>query len=282
MSDRFIGSARVLRWMTFCALAGTLGCPQQEQKTSTSTAQLTADDLAAIDNLQPDSTASHVLAELAALGGGGGGQGGGGEADDVGRRICPAETRGRLQEPSKRVDEMTDSEFCSYINQHRFFYGGSTTERDERECTNCPARTHTRAYIQPVVGSHKLDLNAVPARGYLVARIANEGGYDEAKYNIPKGAVAWLMVEKEGAVVRSRVYIRGANGGRPDLRKEGEFVSCNHGERHNWGKARWRKCKDPLNGTRKALDRVTEHDSPAWLTCTQGCCVARTLAADGP
>ena len=286
MSRRIIGWTRVLPSIALCGLIGTLGCPRAEEKSTTSAPTLTAEDLAAIDNLQPDSTASQVGSELIAIkdGGaqGGGGGGGEGDGDDVGRRVCPAESRGRLHEASKRVDRMTDSEFCSYINQHVFFWGGITSERDERECSNCPAGTHTRAHIQPIKGGRKLNLNGVPVNGYLVAQITNEGAYDEAKYNIPKGATAWIMVEKEGTAVRARVFMRGASGGDPVLLKVTEFVPCNHTETHSWSKARWRKCKDTLNGTRKAADRANEHDSPAWLTCTQGCCVARTLATDGP
>ena len=183
----------------------------------------------------------------------------------------------------KPLEEMVGDEFRTHVQQ-LVFSGrrGSTRARTACRTGNGPActdTTSTTVEISAEKGSGKVGPGNMDSRGHIVALLANTGGALERRYQLPArtDSIFWLVEPGQSTTEgRSRFVRLLADGGWEVIGEPHQYVRC----RHRYGKpivttADFRECVStgptPLGFQAVATQEIRS----AWVSCIEGCCIAR-------
>lgn len=131
-------------------------------------------------------------------------------------------------------------------------------------------------YVMPYVDGESL-------RRRIIARMKNNDARNIEKwYRLPpRKWVYWLVEQTAPNTYRSRFFIRTPGAAKPveEIRpispEYSQWNLCPDAPTNVIAKARFQECP-PAEGRAGPLH---EHDTPGWISCAQGCCVAGNIAA---
>jgi hypothetical protein len=178
---------------------------------------------------------------------------------------------------------MTPQDWETELPLDRYDKAAGYETKDHRECDGeSQASADCDLRIWPIANVHTLSKALITPEGVVVARIDNVdvGKKKEKLLKIPPGDSTYWVVYRDGNRYRSAFVIPSQQG---KTYTELPYNVCegdNHKPNPGATKARFWLCKDvqPFKGmTPKQIDSVmyfTEHRSPPWITCSEGCCNA--------
>jgi hypothetical protein len=185
----------------------------------------------------------------------------------------------------KAWQEMEVEDWVRELPEARYDKSAGYETRNHRQCAgdNAPSGD-CDLRIWPIVNVHTLRLASITTEGVVIARLDNvdRGGKRDALLRIPPGdSTYWVAYRDAAGSLRSAFVIPSQKG---KTFSEFPFGACkgsNHAPNPSATRARFYRCADvpPSGLTPRQIDSLrmlTEHLSPPWITCAEGCCNAES------
>lgn len=191
----------------------------------------------------------------------------------------------------KSWEDMEQSDWIAHVDVNPFDTQKAWETKDHRVCGNDPDSKPSKdcdLRITPVRNAHRLDTASIDARGVILARIQNvDAGRAEKMLKLPRlDSTYWVAFRDNNGRLRS-VFVKPREKGKM-YNGYRSFAACpdsGHAA-HPETYARFRKCEERFAHLHPsaAVDTVlrrTEHHSPPWITCAEGCCNAENAIGGG-
>lgn len=182
---------------------------------------------------------------------------------------------------TKPVDQYTGDELYALVRALSFT-GGQERDRRCKNAEGCTGTKRIKVQVEAVSTQDSIAPTNATQFGVVYGRALNRGNAEESRYNLqpgnrfeyymivsatPAGGMQWRMEQLDTT---------------PGARRHGQvssgtFVGC----KHTWiagAKADFKTCDQAAVGrdslVRLGLALQAIDDSPIWVACFEGCCVA--------